>query len=114
MSDPVFGPLVLAAIGGVQAELWGDRALALAPLGPASSDRLWDQLRGARLLEGWRGEAGADRQALAFVTARVGHMIADQPLLAELDINPLRALGPGRGVIALDARARRAEAAAEA
>ena len=114
MSDPVFGPLVLAAIGGVQAELWGDRALALAPLGPASSDRLWDQLRGARLLEGWRGEAGADRQALAFVTARVGHMIADQPLLAELDINPLRALGPGRGVIALDARARRAEATASA
>ena len=97
MSDPVFGPLVLAAIGGVQAELGATGRWRWRRSGRPAPTASGTSLRGARLLEGWRGEAGADRPALAFVTARVGHMIADQPLLAELDINPLRALGPGRG-----------------
>ncbi|MDX6646925.1 MAG: hypothetical protein QOK40_2652 [Miltoncostaeaceae bacterium] len=106
-ADPLFGPLVLAGIGGAQAELWRDSALALAPVGRRTAEGLWAQLRGARLLDGWRGSPAADRAALADVVVRIGRLAADQPLLAELDCNPVRALGPGRGVLILDARARR-------
>jgi acyl-CoA synthetase (NDP forming) len=106
-ADPLFGPLVLAGIGGAQAELWRDSALALAPVGRRTAEGLWTQLRGARLLDGWRGSPAADRAALADVVVRIGRLAADQPLLAELDCNPVRALGPGRGVLILDARARR-------
>ena len=55
LQDPVFGPVVLAGIGGGEAELWGDRKLALAPVGPTGADELWRGLRGAALLDGWRG-----------------------------------------------------------
>jgi acyl-CoA synthetase (NDP forming)/GNAT superfamily N-acetyltransferase len=109
VADPTFGPLVLVGIGGVEAELWGDRALALAPVGPETAGGLWARLRGAPLLDGWRGGPVADRAALVDVAVRLGRLAAEQPLLAELDCNPVRAL-PGGGALVLDARARRADA----
>jgi acyl-CoA synthetase (NDP forming) len=111
--DPLFGPLVLA-IGGVQAELWRDSALALAPVGARTAAGLWDRLRGGPLLDGWRGSRAADREPLVDVVVRIARLAADQPLLAELDCNPVRALGPGRGAVILDARARRAADGPEA
>ena len=109
VADATFGPLVLVGIGGVEAELWADRALALAPIGPETADGLWGRLHGAPLLSGWRGGPAADRPALVDAAMRVARLAADQPQLAELDCNPVRALAPGRGVVVLDARARRAE-----
>jgi len=109
-ADPLFGPLVLAGIGGVQAELWRDSALALAPVGELTARDMWSRLRGARLLDGWRGSPAADREALVDIVVRVARLAADQPLLTELDLNPVRALGPGRGALILDARARRCDA----
>ncbi|WP_217915497.1 GNAT family N-acetyltransferase [Miltoncostaea marina] len=105
--DPVFGPLVLAGIGGVEAGLWRDRGVALAPVGPVTAAELWGGLRGAELLDGGRDAPGADRQALADLVARVGWLAADQPLLGELECDPVRAPAGGRAVV-LRARAARA------
>ncbi len=107
LQDPVFGPVVLAGIGGGEAELWGDRKLALAPVGPAAADELWRALRGAALLDGWRGAPPVPRAPLARLTERVAWLLADQPLLGELDLNPVRGGADGAPVV-LDARARRA------
>ena len=106
LQDPVFGPVVVAGIGGGEAELWGDRKVALAPVGPVAADELWRGLRGAALLDGWRGAPAVPRAPLAELTERVAWLLADQPLLAELDLNPVRAGADGRPVV-LDARARR-------
>jgi acyl-CoA synthetase (NDP forming)/RimJ/RimL family protein N-acetyltransferase len=106
--DPVFGPCVLAGIGGADAEVWRDRRVALAPVGPASARELWDGLRGAALLDGWRGAPPVPREPLADLTARVGWLMSDLPGIAEMDLNPVRAGTDGRPV-ALDARIRRVE-----
>jgi hypothetical protein len=106
--DPLFGPCVLAGVGGTGAEVWRDRRVALAPLGAASAREVWDGLRGARLLDGWRGLPPVPRGPLADLTARVGWLMSDVPGIAELDLNPVRADAAGRPV-ALDARVRRAE-----
>jgi acyl-CoA synthetase (NDP forming)/GNAT superfamily N-acetyltransferase len=105
--DPVVGPLVLAGIGGTEAELWGDRAVALAPVGPRTAEALWGRLRGAPLLDGYRGGPTADRSALAGIVERIGSLAAEQPLLAELDCNPVRVPADGAPIV-VDARARRA------
>jgi acyl-CoA synthetase (NDP forming)/GNAT superfamily N-acetyltransferase len=105
--DPVFGPCLLAGIGGADAEVWRDRRVALAPPGPASAHEIWDRLRGADLLAGWRGLPAVPRGPLADLTARVGWLMSDIPGIAELDLNPVRAGADGRPV-ALDARIRRA------
>ena len=105
LQDPVFGPVVLAGIGGGEAELWGDRKLALAPVGPAAADELWRGLRGTALLDGWRGAPSVPRAPLTELTERVAWLLADQPLLAELDLNPVRAGADGTAARAGCARA---------
>jgi acetyltransferase len=108
VQDPVFGPCLLGGVGGVQAETWRDRRVALAPAGPASAHELWERLRGAALLDGARGMPAVPRDALADLTARVGWLVSDLPGIAELDLNPVRAGADGRP-LALDARIRRAD-----
>jgi acyl-CoA synthetase (NDP forming) len=107
LRDPVFGPALLVGIGGVEAEVWGDRRVALAPTGQIASAELWDGLRGSPLLEGRRGAPAADRAALAGLTERVGWLMSDLQALVELDLNPVRVAEGGAPVV-LDARIRRA------
>jgi len=59
------------------------------------------KLRGAALLQGFRGGPGADVNALADVIAKIGALLRARPEIAEIDINPL--LVYPDGVLALDA-----------
>jgi acyl-CoA synthetase (NDP forming) len=65
-----------------------------------------DGIRGRALLDGFRGASAADRVALADAILRVSRLVEDVPEVLELDVNPLLALEPGRGVMAVDARIR--------
>jgi hypothetical protein len=59
---------------------------------------------GSRLLQGFRGRPAADLEALEDTLVRVSHLAMHlEGHLAELDINPLMVLQPGRGVKAVDA-----------
>jgi acyl-CoA synthetase (NDP forming)/GNAT superfamily N-acetyltransferase len=111
VADPLFGPLVLVGAGGTLAELWRDRQVALAPVGPRTAAELWRGLRCDPLIDGFRGAPPADRSALEDLVVRLARLTADEPLLAECDLNPVRAFPPGEGVLVLDARARRVAAA---
>ncbi len=104
--DPVFGPLVAFGSGGIAVEVWRDVAFRLAPLDDVDAGELLDSIRGAKLLAGFRGAPPADRQALIDVLLKVGQLVDQVPEIAELDLNPLVALAPGQGVLAVDARIR--------
>jgi acetate---CoA ligase (ADP-forming) len=100
--DPLFGPLVVVGLGGILVELLQDSALAPAPVTHDEALALLGQLKGARLLDGFRGMAGVDRNALADVICRVAAFAADhRDAIAELDVNPLICSG-GR-ITAVDA-----------
>ncbi|MGW1892774.1 acetate--CoA ligase family protein [Streptomyces sp. NPDC002004] len=99
--DPAFGPVVMAGIGGVTAELLADTAVALAPLTPDRARAVLLALRHAPLLTGWRGAPAVDLDAAARALCAVSRAAAEHPELAELDVNPLQ-VHPG-GAIALDA-----------
>jgi acetyltransferase len=102
--DPSFGPVVLLGLGGVTAEALGDVSLRLAPVDDAEAGQMMDQLRGAELLKGFRGQPAVKRPALLEAVMRLSILASCLPAIAELDINPLLA-GPG-GVMAVDARVR--------
>jgi acetyl coenzyme A synthetase (ADP forming)-like protein len=104
--DPAFGPLVAFGIGGTGVELWGDVVFRVAPLTTTDAGEMLDEIRGKKLLDGFRGAPAADRAAVADVLLRVSRLALDVPEVAELDVNPLIALPPGRGVLAVDTRAR--------
>jgi acetate---CoA ligase (ADP-forming) len=90
VNDPTFGPLVLVAAGGILVELLHDRALAMPPLDVAESHRLIDRLAIRPMLDGVRGAAPADVDALAHAISRLSVIATDLgDRLSALDVNPV-------------------------
>jgi acetyl coenzyme A synthetase (ADP forming)-like protein len=104
--DPQFGPLVMFGSGGVEVEGLKDVAFSLAPLLPSETNWLLQQTWAGRKLEGFRSIAPADVAAVKEVLQRVAQLVVDFPEISEIEINPLRVLAPGKGVLALDVRVR--------
>lgn len=101
VSDPQWGPVLAVAIGGLFVEVLRDSALAPLPVTPAQAGRLLDRLRGRAILDGVRGAAPADRDALTAVIARIGDLaLALGDSLESLEVNPL--LIDGDRIEALD------------
>jgi acetyltransferase len=107
--DPLFGPVILFGQGGTAVEVLADRALALPPLNRPLAEALVRRTRVSRLLQGWRDVPAADGAAVARALVAVSELLAAEPRITELDINPL--LADADGVIALDARVRVSAAA---
>lgn len=63
-------------------------------------------IRGAPLLRGYRGQPPADVEAIQELLLRISWLVEAMPEIAELDLNPVIALGAGSGAIPLDARIR--------
>ncbi len=102
--DEQLGPFLLFGTGGVMVEVYEDVALRLCPITRQDALEMIDQVKGARLLRGFRGAPAADVDALADTLVRVSQMAAQlEGSLGELDINPLMALPAGQGVKAADA-----------
>ena len=102
--DEQLGPFVLFGTGGVMVEVYDDVALRLCPITRQDALEMIDQVKGARLLRGFRGAPAADVDALADTLVRVSQMAAQlEGSLGELDINPLMVLPAGQGVKAADA-----------
>mgnify|MGYP001058519324 FL=1 len=106
VQDAQFGPLLMFGSGGVEVEGLKDVAFALAPLTPTDAVYLMEQTWAGRKLSGFRHLLPADREAVLDTLYRLGQLAADFPQLAEIEINPLRALPAGQGVYALDFRMR--------
>jgi acyl-CoA synthetase (NDP forming) len=100
--DPLFGPLVVVGLGGILVELMRDTALAPAPLSHEEALTLLAELKGARLLDGFRGLPAVDRHRLADVICRIAAFAVDhRQAIAELDVNPL--ICTGSAITAVDA-----------
>ena len=99
--DPVFGPIVLAGLGGTMAEAIADVAVRLAPLSVAEAAAMPAELAARALLDGWRGGPVLDAEAFGQVLARLGDLVAANPRLDEVEVNPLRLTADG--LVALDA-----------
>ena len=100
--DPQFGPVVMFGLGGVFTEALQDVSMRLAPLTDADADEMIDEIQSKALLEAFRGEAAADRQALIRTLTGISAIAMDHPEIAEIDINPLL-ISPDGSVHAVDA-----------
>jgi acetyltransferase len=107
--DPLFGPVLLFGQGGTAVEVLADRAIGLPPLNAPLAHAMIGQTRVARLLQGWRDVPAANVEAVAQVLQAMSELLAVEPRIAEIDINPL--LADAQGVVALDARVRVSAAA---
>jgi acetyltransferase len=104
VQDAQFGPLVMFGSGGVEVEGLRDVAFALAPLSLDEAEYLLENTWAGRKLRGFRHLPPADRAAVREALLRLAQLAHDFPQLAEIEINPLRALAEGQGAVAVDVR----------
>lgn len=99
--DNQFGPVVMFGLGGVFVELFKDVAFALAPM--QRDDALWliRQVKGYKLLEGYRGNPPVDKEALVKIIISISEIITVRSI-EEIDLNPV-SLYP-EGAMVLDAK----------
>lgn len=102
--DATFGPVIMLGSGGTATEIWKDRVIELPPLDSSRALRMIRALRVWPLLDGFRNRPKFDVSPIVDTLMRVAALVAENPEVVELDINPLLAM-PDR-VVALDARVR--------
>ena len=102
VNDSTFGPTVAFGLGGIYTELLKDVTHRFAPFDAATARGMIAEIKGAALLNGYRGRPPLDVAALADALARVSLLIADHAdRIAEIDVNPL--FVREQGVLAADA-----------
>jgi acetyl coenzyme A synthetase (ADP forming)-like protein len=104
--DPNFGSLVGFGLGGVTVELLGDVAFRIHPLTDVDAAEMVRAIRGFPMLEGYRNMPVGDVAAVEEALLRVSAMLTVLPEISEMDLNPVKVLGPGDGVVVVDARMR--------
>lgn len=104
VQDERFGPIVACGAGGITVELLKDVAVRLAPLSRRDANEMIRELKTLPLLQGYRGAAPKDMDALIDVLLRVARLAEDMPRIAEMDLNPL--LLHEQGATLVDARVR--------
>jgi acyl-CoA synthetase (NDP forming) len=102
--DDEFGPLIVCGAGGVTVEVFKDAAVMLPPFGPGDVRAALGGLKASRLLEGYRGAAARDVDALVECCVKFcDFVVATDGQFAAIDLNPV-IVGPvGRGVRIADA-----------
>lgn len=104
--DPNFGPLVGFGLGGVYVELLQDVVFRIHPLTDVDASEMVREIKGYRLLQGYRNTPHGDIEALERTLLQVSALIAAVPEIVEMDMNPVKVLEPGKGVVVVDARIR--------
>ncbi len=102
--DPVFGPVVLAGIGGIFTEIFRDTAIDLAPVGEKAALAMLRRLKGIALLDGYRGQEPLDIVAISGAISALSRLISERPDILEIDVNPFIAYPDG--AVAVDALVR--------
>jgi acyl-CoA synthetase (NDP forming) len=102
--DPDFGHFLAFGIGGVAIEVLRDFALRPLPLRDGDAEAMVREIRGGALLGPVRGQPAADVASLVSCLYALGdYAWADRAHVAEIDLNPIKVLPAGQGVVVVDA-----------
>lgn len=99
--DPVYGMTLTLGMGGVTAEVLADTVTLVAPVTEAEVAAALRRLRLWPLLDGYRGRRKADAGAIVQAALRLQGLMAAEPAIREIEINPLMVREDG--AVAVDA-----------
>ena len=103
-SDPVFGPVLTAGLGGIFMEVLKDVSHRIAPIDQAEAQDMLMRLKSAALLGAFRGRPPRDVDRLCDLLVRLSWLACDlADEVAELDLNPVVLHAAGKGVQIVDA-----------
>jgi acyl-CoA synthetase (NDP forming) len=100
--DAQFGPVLMFGLGGILVEILKDVSFRIVPLTAYDAKEMIREIKGYKLLEGYRGQDPADIKTLEKLLVNLSKFIEKHPEIKELDLNPVFAYK--KGAIAVDAR----------
>ena len=101
---PLYGSLLMFGLGGIFVEVFKDVVFRMAPIGRNEAHRMVHEIKGIRILEGYRGKPAADLETLERSLVSLSAMALNHPEIDELDINPLIVYEEGKGAVVSDCR----------
>ena len=105
VNDPTFGPTMMFGLGGIFVEVLKDVTFRVAPVTKSQAVKMLEEIRGAPILAGVRGETARDKEALADTICKYANMILDlKDEISESDANPVLVYEEGKGLKVVDAR----------
>ena len=100
--DAAFGPVLMFGLGGILVEVLKDVAFRVVPLTQRDARQMVREIKGYPVLQGVRGQAGADVTKLEEAILKLSAFVDAHPEIKELDMNPVFAYRDG--LAAVDAR----------
>jgi 3-hydroxypropionyl-CoA synthetase (ADP-forming) len=88
--DPQFGPVIMVGLGGVMTEVFKDVAFRMLPITTADAKSMLDELKGSKILKGFRGSKPIDMDMLAKALVQIGKLgVENADYVNSIDFNPV-------------------------
>ena len=100
--DPVFGPVITFGLGGVFVEIMKDVSLRVAPVDAVAARAMMEEIKGAALLHGARGQKPVNAQVLVKLIAAVSRLALAHSAIQAIDLNPV--IATDKGAVVVDTR----------
>lgn len=99
--DPQFGPVIMFGLGGLLVEIIDDISLRISPLARKDAAAMIREVKGYKLLTGYRGQPPANLPALEDILMAVSDFVEKNPVVKEIDLNPV--IAGSDSAVAVDA-----------
>ena len=87
--DASFGPVLMFGLGGVFVEVLKDVRFGIAPLTKKEAKEMIKEIRGYKILKGYRGSPPANLSELSRILVQLSKLSEDHPEIKEIDFNPV-------------------------
>lgn len=100
--DHQFGPVLMFGIGGTMLEIMKDVTFRIAPVARQDVVQMFKEIKGAKVLAGYRGNPPVDLDKLAGLIVSLSELAMKEKNIKEIDLNPL--IADKNGVWVVDPR----------
>jgi len=100
--DDIFGAAVMFGLGGIFVEVLKDVSFRIAPITHEEALEMINEIKSAKILDGYRGQPPVDKNAIADIIVKTGQLLLENPEVESIDINPV--IVYEKGAIAVDVR----------
>ena len=89
-NDPQFGPVIMVGMGGIMTEVMKDVAFRMLPISASDAKSMLNELKGSKLLKGFRGSEPVDTGMVAKMLVQIGKLgVENADYINSIDFNPV-------------------------
>ena len=98
-TDPQFGPTLMLGMGGIYVEIYKDVTFRVAPINRQEALEMIDELKGSKVLKGYRGQAASDVGAIVDLLLKAANLAMKYEAIDQIDLNPVVVYPKGLKVV---------------